>query len=130
MTTNIRSLGIEEWRDAVREALPPTQRNGFLGLNNSWDLFAFPQGVSLDVAVFHHTFALDDLRYSASYIRQRWPDAVILVIGEQAEQLDDPLYDDKTSSGISIEELVSMIEELVAAKRRIRRNVVSELGNA
>jgi hypothetical protein len=98
-------------------------------VNNYWNLCALPKAVSVDVAVLHHSFASHDLRYAAEYIRRRWPDAVILVIGEQADQLDDPLYDDKASSGISIEELVSMIETLVAAKRRIRRNVRSGLGN-
>lgn len=86
--------------------------------------------MSLDVAVFHHSFVPDDLRYAAEYIRRRWPDAVILVIGEQAEQLDDPLYDDKTGSGISLEELVRTIETSVAAKRRIGRTVRSGLGGS
>jgi hypothetical protein len=129
-TTKVLSLGIEEWRNAVREALPPKQRDGFWGVNNLWDLCSLPQAVSVDVAVFHHSFALHNLRYSAEYIRRRWPDAVILVIGEQAEQLDDPLYDDKTNSGISPEELVRMIETSVRAKRRMRRNVRFGLSSA
>jgi hypothetical protein len=129
-TTKVLSLGTEEWRRAVREALPPSRKNGFWGVNNYWNLCALPQAVSVDVAVFHHSFATHDLRYAAEYIRRRWPDAVILVIGEQAEQLDDPLYDDKASSGISIKELVSMIETSVATRRRVRRNVRSGQGNA
>jgi hypothetical protein len=129
-TTKVLSLGIEEWRNAVRQALPPRRKNGFWGVNNYWNLCALPQAVSVDVAVFHDSFAPHDLRYAAEYVRRRWPDAVILVIGEQAEHLEDPLYDDKTSRGISIEELVSMIEKSVAAKRRIRRNVRSRPGNA
>jgi hypothetical protein len=84
----------------------------------------------VDVAVLHHSFAPHDLRYAAEYIRRRWPDAVILVIGEQARHLDDPLYDDKTSSGISIEELVRVIERSVATKRRMKRNARSWLVNA
>ena len=128
-TTKVLSLGIEEWRNAVREALPPKQRDGFWGVNNLWDLCSLPQAVSVDVAVFHHSFALHNLRYSAEYIRRRWPDAVILVIGEQARQLDDPLYDHRMSRGISLEELVWMIETSVAEKRRISRNVLSWLSN-
>ena len=129
-TTKVLSLGIEEWRNAVSEALAQRQGNGFWGVNNYWNLCALPQAVSVDVAVFHHSFAPHDLRYAAEYIRRRWPDAVILVIGEQAEQLDDPLYDDSASSDILIEELVLMIETSVAAKRRIRRNVRPGPGNA
>jgi hypothetical protein len=129
-TTKVLSLGIEEWSIAIREALPASRKNGFWGVNNYWNLCALSQAVSVDVAVFHHSFATHDLRYATEYIRRRWPDAVILVIGEQAEQLDDPLYDDKASSGISIKELVSMIETSVATRRRVRRNVRSGLGNA
>ena len=99
-------------------------------MNNFWDLCALPQAVSVDVAVFHHSFDPRNLRYAAEYIRRRWPDAVILVIGEQAEQLDDPRYVDKASRGISIEELVLMIERLAATKRRIRRNAGFGLSSA
>ena len=129
-STKILSLGIDEWRNAVLHALPSRPKNGFWGVNNLWDLCALPQTASVDVAVLHHSFAQHDLHYAAEYIRRRWPDAVILVIGEQAEHLDDPLYDDKTSRAISVEELVSMIEKSLAAKRRIRRNVRSRPGNA
>jgi hypothetical protein len=124
-TTKVLSLGIEEWGNEVRKALPPRRKNCFWGVKNCWELCALPQAVSVDAAVLHHSFAPHDLRYAAEYIRRRWPDAVILVIGEQAKQLDDPLYDDKTSSGISMEELVRVIEKSVVAKRRIKRNVRS-----
>jgi len=128
-TTKVLSLGIEEWRNEVREALPPSRKNGFWGVNNYWNLCALPKAVSVDVAVLHHSFASHDLRYAAEYIRRRWPDAVILVIGEQAKQLDDPLYDDKTSSGISPDGLVRMIETSMAARRRIRRKVRFGMGS-
>lgn len=129
-STKILSLGLEEWRNAVRQALPSGQKDGFWGVNNYWNLCALPQAVSVDVAVFHHSFATHDLRYAAEYIRRRWPDAVILVIGERAKQLDDPLYDHKANSAISVEELVLMIERLAATKRGIRRNVQFGLGKA
>lgn len=129
-TTNVLSLGQEEWRSAVRRALSARRLNGYLGVNNYWDLCALPQFVSVDVAVFHHSFDKCDLQCAAEYTRRRWPNAVILVIGEQAQQLPDPLYDDKTTSGISIEELVSMIEVSVATKREIRGKMRSGQGNA
>ncbi len=118
MTIKVLSLGLDEWRNAIRQALPSRQRNNLWGVKNCWDLCSLPQAVSVDIAVFHHSFAQHDLRYAAEYIRRRWPDAVILVIGEHAMQLDDPLYDDKTSREIAIEELLRIIETSVAAKRR------------
>jgi hypothetical protein len=78
--------------------------------------------VSVDVAAIHHSFALGDLRYAAEYIRRRWPDALILVIGDQAKYLDDPLYDDWASGEISPEELLGHIDRLLAARRRIRKS--------
>jgi len=42
-TTKVLSLGMEEWRDAVCEALPPRRKNGFWGVSNYWDLCALPQ---------------------------------------------------------------------------------------
>ena len=130
LTTTVLSLGLEEWRNAVCEVLIQNEKNSILGVNNCWDLCALSQAVTVDIAVLHYSFALHGLRYAAEYIRRRWPDAVILVIGEQAEQLDDPLYDDKASSGISIEELVKVIERSAAAMRRTGRNVQFRLGNA
>lgn len=122
-TTKVLSIGLEEWRNAICKALPHRRKNGYWGVNNLWDLCALPEVVTADVAVFHHSFPSHDLRYAAEYVRRRWPNAVILVIGEQAKQLDDPLYDHKTSSEISTDELVSVIEKAVAAKKRIRRKV-------
>jgi len=129
-TTNVLSLGVKEWRIAVRQALPPRRKNGFRGVNNLWDLCALPQAVSVDAAVFHHSFSLRELGCAAEYIRRRWPEAVILVIDERAKHLDDPLYDHKANCELSVEELVRTIETLVAAKTRIRKNVRSVLSKA
>ena len=84
-------------------SLAPSAEERLLGSEQLLGFVCPSAAVSVDVAVFHHSFAPDDLRYAAEYIRRRWPDAVILVIGEQAKQLDDPLYDDKASSGISLD---------------------------
>ncbi|MGA8672941.1 MAG: hypothetical protein WB679_23910 [Terracidiphilus sp.] len=129
-TANVLSFGLEEWRNAVCQALHPGQKNGFSGVNSFWELCTLPQAVSVHVALIHHSVSPCDLRHAAEYIRRRWPDAVILVIGEQAKQLDDPLYDYKTSREISIEALVRTIETSVAAKRRVRKNVRSGLVSA
>ncbi len=129
-TTKVLLVGLEEWRNAVRQALFPRKKNSFWGVDSMWDLCALPQAVLVDVAVIHHSVTPCDLRYVAEYIRRRWSDAVILVIGEQAKQLEDPLYDHKTNSEIPIEELVRTIETSVAAKRKIRRNVRYGLSKA
>jgi hypothetical protein len=52
----------------------------------------------VDIEAFHNSFDPSNLYCAAEYIRRRRPDAVVQVIGEQAEQLEDRLYDDKASS--------------------------------
>jgi hypothetical protein len=122
-TTNVLALGQEEWIYAVRHTMPRWQKNGFAGVGSFWDLCALPQPVQADVAVIHHSFAQEDLRYAAEYIRRRWPDAIIVVIGEKAKHLDDPLYDIRVSSEISAEELVWLVEKSLTARERNRRIV-------
>jgi len=128
--TKVLALGQEEWIYTVRQALPHWHRNGFAGAYNFWALCALPQAVLVDVAVVHHSFAQDDLRYAAEYIRRRWPDAVIVVVGEQAKHLDDPLYDHRANGEISPEELVWLIETSVEARRQSRKHARPVLSGA
>jgi hypothetical protein len=111
-TTKILSPGIEEGRNAVRQALPPNQENGFGGVNNLWEMSALPEPVSVDIAVFHHSFAPGS---------RRWPDAVILMSGEQAKELDDPPCDAKTRNGIPFEGFMRRVEESLAARKKSQR---------
>lgn len=37
---------------------------------------------------------LSEVSHVAAYVRHRWPDAKILLLGEICGSLDDPLYDD------------------------------------
>jgi len=118
------SRGVEEWNTT---SITANAQKCLSGVSNLWKLCALPEPVSVNVAAFHQSFPAHDLRYATEYIRRRWADAVILVIGKQAEHLDDPLDDHKVSSGISSEELAGMIDMSATAKRRIMRNVRSGL---
>jgi hypothetical protein len=129
-TTNVLALGQEEWMHTVRRVLPHWQTTRFSGVHNFWALCALPQPVLVDVAIVHHSFAQEDLRYAAEYIRRRWPDAVIIVVGERAKHLDDPLYDYRANGEISPGELVWLIEMSVGARRRRRKHVRPVLGGA
>lgn len=129
-TTKVLALGHEEWIYTVRQALPHWHSNGFTGVHNFWDLCALPQPVLVDVAVFHHSFPQADLRYAAEHVRRRWPDAVIVVVGEQAKLLDDPLYDHRANGEISPEELVWLIETSVEARRQNRKHARPVLSRA
>jgi hypothetical protein len=117
-TMKVLALGQEDWIHLVHQALPYLP------------LCALPQGVLADIAVVHHSFAQDDLRYAAEYIRRRWPDAVIVVVGEQAKDLDDPLYDHRANGEISPEELAWLIETWVEARRQSRKHTRPVLSRA
>lgn len=121
-TTKVLALGREEWIQTVRLALPHWHESGFTGAHSFWALCALPQAVQVNVAVVHHSFAQEDLRYAAEYIRRRWSDAVIVIVGEQAKHLDDPLYDHRAKGEISPEELVWLIETSVEARRQSRKH--------
>ena len=121
--TKVLLVGVEEWRDGARQALPAACKGCLTGVDSLWELCALPEPVSVDIAVIHPSFQVRDSRYAAEYIRRRWPDAVILVIGPLAVQLDDPLYDHRVSSSTSFEELAKIIETSAAAKQRVMRDV-------
>lgn len=70
-TVNVLSLGIEEWRIAVRNALRTGRKSSFGGVNTLWELCALPEALSVDVAVFHPSFSFREFRRAAEYIRRR-----------------------------------------------------------
>ena len=129
-TMKVLARGQEDWIHLVHQALPYWHKSGFTAAQNYWALCALPQGVLADIAVVHHSFAQDDLRYAAEYIRRRWPDAVIVVVGEQAKHLDDPLYDHRANGEISPEELAWLIETWVEARRQSRKHTRPVLSRA
>jgi hypothetical protein len=129
-TKKVLALGQEDWIHLVHRALPYWQKNDFVGVHNFWALCALPQSVLVDAVVIHRTFDRDDLRCAAQYIRRRWPDALVVVVGEQAKHLDDPLYDHLANGGTSSEELALLIETSVETKRQNRTHVRPVLSGA
>ena len=128
-TTTVLVLGEEQWGQTIRQKLPHWQKR-FVLVPDIWHLCALPQSVQASAAAFHRSFPHGDLRYAAEYLRRRWPDVAILVAGEQATQLDDPLYDDVTAPNISPEELAHVIEKLVQSRRRSKNLERPFLGGA
>ena len=121
--TKVLLVGTEEWASTVRKALPLGQEEAITTVESFWKLCALPESVLVEVAVFHHSFSKNELRYAAEYIRRRWPLARILLLGWKADSLDDPLYDDRKRSGILPEELVQWIAISAKARRRIESSV-------
>jgi hypothetical protein len=78
-----------------------------------WELCAIPQQQeSFDIAILHHTLSQREVRDASEYIRRRWSLAKILVICVYAEVLEDPLYDEWVTPGLTSRILLAMIEQL------------------
>ena len=129
-TRNTLALGQEKWLQILQQTLPRRYEKGFVGVRNFWELCALPEPVLAEVAIVHPSFAHDGQGYAAEYIRRRWPDAVIVVIGEQAKRLDDSLYDHKTDGGISPQELVRLIETWTKAGQQRSKQARLAIGGA
>jgi phosphatidate phosphatase APP1 len=75
----------------------------------------------VSVAVLDLSSSEHELRQNTEHIRRRWPDAEILLVGDNLDHLDDPLYDERVSAEIQPSELLTVVERLVAHKRRASR---------
>jgi hypothetical protein len=100
--------------DTIRDALLKRGHCHFSVATSYDELFAIPRQGKCDLAILHEMLPLPEFVASSEYIRRAWPGAKILVISENAEALDDPLYDDRVSPGHSTDELLTTIERLTA----------------
>jgi hypothetical protein len=74
------------------------------------DLCVAPLPGDCHVVVLHHTLCPGELRETARFVRQRWPEAKILMIRAEAWCIDDPLYDERISPGVHPEILLLAIQ--------------------
>jgi hypothetical protein len=65
-----------------------------------------------DVAVLHHSLSPGELVDAAHFIRQRWPEARVLIIRDDAQCIDDAMYDDRLAPGVNPERLLGAITRL------------------
>jgi hypothetical protein len=91
--------------------------------SNYWELCSLSIGEAeqVSVAVIEVSTSDRDLLRTAEHIRRRWPDAQILLMGREPEELEDPLYDERIPPGIKAAELLPAVERLVKRKQRSKR---------
>jgi hypothetical protein len=82
---------------------------GISAAANYRELCAISTQEPCDVAVLQSTLSRSDLQESASLVRRRWPSARILVVRDNAQFLEDALYDHRVLPGINPEALLSVI---------------------
>ncbi|UWZ83602.1 hypothetical protein [Occallatibacter riparius] len=112
-------VGSSQMHHRLLLALLPEDRYTLLVVSNYWDLCSFSvnETEAISVAVLEHTESKGDLRRSAEYVRRRWPDARIILLGHRGDLLEDQLYDERVTPGIHPPELLSVIEHLLKRRR-------------
>jgi hypothetical protein len=125
MTDKLRVLavGSRESRDLVRDALLFRSRSHLLAAGSYWELCALSirDAGPVSIAVIELCNSASELRRTAEHIRRRWPEAQILLVGQEAEVLEDPLYDQRIPPGLEAAELFAIFERLVKGKRKPMR---------
>ena len=122
-TLRVLAIGSKDALDLVRNALRFRRRAHLLVANNYWELcsLSIDDPYQASVAVIEVSNSDRDLLRTAVHIRRRWPEAQILLMGREPEDLEDPLYDERIPPGIEAAELLPAVERLVKRKQRSKR---------
>lgn len=111
-------IGSMELTNVVRDALVLCGRSRLAVAANYWDLcsLSLRDSAQFHVAILDVSFSDRELRRRTEYIRRRWADATILLVRDECDLLDDPLYDERLPAGITPEELAAVIERLAGTE--------------
>lgn len=109
----VLSVGLSELAYLVRDALMHRPHSKLAVVSNYWDLCSMSlQREEFQVAVLNNANPACELRRRAKYIRRRWPNAAILLVGGTSEALEQPLYDERVPSRIEPAALLTVIDRL------------------
>jgi hypothetical protein len=113
-----------ELTNVVRDALVLCGRSRLAAAANYWDLcsLSLREAEQFHLAILDLSFSDRELRRRAELIRRRWADAVILLVSDDCDLLDDPLYDERISAGINPEKLAAVIERLMGTDETREQN--------
>ena len=109
----VLSVGLSELAYLVRDALMHRPHSKLAVVSNYWDLCSMSlQREEFQVAVLNDANPARELRRRAQYIRRRWPNAAILLVGGNSETLEQPLYDERVPTRIESADLLTVIDRL------------------
>jgi hypothetical protein len=109
----VLSVGLSELACLVRDALMLRPHSKLAVVSNYWDLCSMSlQREEFQVAVLNDANPARELRRRAQYIRRRWPNAAIVLVGGHSEVLAQPLYDERVPSRIAPADLLTVIDRL------------------
>lgn len=123
-TLHVLSIGSMESRDAVRDVLLLRRRCRLSAAESYQDLCSVPASECFDIAILHPLRSVHELRISLEHVRRHWPHTRILLVSANAEDVDDPLYDERVPPEMSQDAFLSVIEQLAMdAKREMRQSL-------
>ena len=125
-------VGSMELTNVVRDALVLCGRSRLAVATNFWDLCSpwLRDKAQFQVAILDVSFSDRESRRRAEYIRRRWPDASILLVSDECNLLDDPLYDQRIPAGINPEELAAVIDRLAGTEESSQQSQAPRGGDA
>jgi hypothetical protein len=104
----------------VRDALLDRQKCRLASATCLRELFSISDAEQIEIAVLHQSLSPAEFREAASHIRRKWPAAKILVVCcMTTDFLEDPLYDERATPGLSQQSLLSKIERLADASASV-----------
>lgn len=108
---HVLSVGSADASMFVRDALLERQKCRLASATCLRELFSIAKEEKIEIAVLHQNLSPAEFREAAGYIRKRWPAAKILVVCcMTTDFLEDPLYDERATPGLSQQSLLSKIE--------------------
>lgn len=109
----VLSVGLSELAYLVRDALMLRPHSKLAVASNYWDLCSMSlEREEFQVAVLNDANPARELRRRAKYIRRRWPDAAIVLVGGSSAALWRRLYDERVPSNIEPGDLLTVIDRL------------------
>lgn len=113
--TNLQVLffGAEQMEEDIYNALLRLLCSRIFVTRECHELWLLPSGEVFHLAILDQTLSDLDLEVASRIIRQKWVDAKILLLREDAELLDDALYDDRLAPTATTETLLETVRRLL-----------------
>lgn len=114
----VLSVGSTELTNLVQDTLLLHRRSRLSVAASYWELcsLSLRQTEQISIAIVDLSVSASEVRQRTEHIRRRWPEAEILLVGDNADHLEDPLYDERVPLGVQPRELLTVLERLVAEK--------------
>lgn len=118
VATNLQVLflGAEQLKDDIYNVLLKLLCCRVFVTRDCQELWLLPSGEVFHLAILDQTLSDLDLEVASRIIRRKWAHAKILVLREDAELLDDALYDDRLTPTAETETLLETVRHLLGLR--------------